>query len=569
MTDDGTRVEWRDWGRAAFDEADEAGKPVLLALTATWCDGCHEMDAETYADPRIAANVNDGFVPIRVDVDRHPRVRERYNMGGFPSTVFTTPAGEVITGAGYLDPESFRGILDRVREVWDAKGASAGRVPRALGDEPTPAGEVTPQIEEYVAGQLDRQFDQKFAGWGTDAKFPLPRTVEFALKRDREQALRTLDAIRDHLHDSVAGGFFRYADSRSWGGIHYEKVADLNASLLRTFAHAYCYTGEDAYRDPARRTVRYLTDDLWSGVAVGGSEGPGEGRDYYAADAEQRAAMRSPRRDLTAYAGGNALAADALLTYHAYTDDDRAREYAGRILEFLREQLIDDGVVTHVHDPNRDATAADAGTDPVVEAGLLEDQARVVAAFVRARQVLGTDAVPEPLATARSVADHAIETLHESGSFRDGPAEGAGLLDRPLRPLDGNVEMADALLELAGVTGEERYRAVAEETVGAFAGAADRMGAQVAGYGGVAARCCRAPLVIAVAGPSGSDLHRAALRVADHEKVVVPEATDVAELLSADVEEGLSAGGASVVRGEEVRSATTPDELMAQVSQLV
>jgi hypothetical protein len=572
MTDDGTRVEWRDWGQAAFDEADAAGKPVLLALTATWCDGCHEMDAETYADPRIAANVNDGFVPIRVDVDRHPRVRERYNMGGFPSTVFTTPAGEVITGAGYLDPDHFRDILDRVREVWDAKGASAGRVPRALGDEPTPAGEVTPQIEEYVAGQLDRQFDEEFAGWGTDAKFPLPRTVEFALKRDREQALRTLDAIRDHLHDEVAGGFFRYADSRSWGGIHYEKLADLNASLLRTFAHAYCYTGEDAYRDPAARTVRYLTDDLWSGVAVGGSEGPGEGREYYGADAEGRAGMRSPRKDLTAYAGGNALAADALLTYHAYTDDDRAREYAVRILRYLREELIVDGVVTHFRASSGGAARSGSGSDadpgPTGESGLLEDHARVVAAFVRARQVLGTDAVSGPLATARSVADHAVETLHDAGSFRDGPADGVGLLDRPLRPLDGNVEMAAALSDLSAVAGAERYRAVAEETVGAFAGAADRMGAQVAGYGSVAARCCREPLVIAVAEPAGSDLHRAALRVADHEKVVVPaaEAADVAETA---VPTDVTTGTAYVVRGDEVSSATTPDELMTQVSTLV
>ena len=574
MTDDGTRVEWRDWGQSAFDEANEAGKPVLLALTATWCDGCHEMDAETYADPRIAANVNDGFVPVRVDVDRHPRVRERYNMGGFPSTVFTTPTGEVITGAGYLDPESFRGILDRVREVWDAKGTAAGRVPRALGDEPTPAGEVTPDIEEYVAGQLDRQFDEQFAGWGTDAKFPLPRTVEFALKRDREQALRTLDAIRDHLHDAVAGGFFRYADSRSWGGIHYEKVADANAALLRTFAHAYCYTGEDAYREPAARTVRYLTDDLWSGVAVGGSEGPGEGRAYYGADDEERARMRSPRTDFTAYAGANALTADALLTYHAYTDEDRARDYAVRILKFLRDELVDEGVVAHVGDGDGAGGATEdesTAADESAESGLLEDHARVVSAFVRARQVLGCEAISEPLVTAESVADYAVETLHDAGSFRDGPATGAGLLDRPLRPLDGNVEMAEALLDLSALTGTDRYREVAEETVGAFADAADRMGAQIAGYGSVAARCCRDPLVVAVADDAGSDLHRAALRVADHEKVVVPDAdaADVSGLVSAAIEEQLSPGTAYVLGGEGVRSATTPDELMSEVAAQV
>jgi uncharacterized protein YyaL (SSP411 family) len=84
-------VDWRGWGAESFAEAAERGVPVLLSLTATWCSGCHEMDRETYADPRVAAAVRDGYVPVRVDVDRHPRVRERYNMGGFPSTVFCTP----------------------------------------------------------------------------------------------------------------------------------------------------------------------------------------------------------------------------------------------------------------------------------------------------------------------------------------------------------------------------------------------------------------------------------------------------------------------------------------------
>jgi hypothetical protein len=546
MTDDGTRVQWRSWGEAAFDAADAADKPVLLALTATWCAGCHEMDAETYAEPRLAAVVNDGFVPVRVDVDRHPRVRERYNMGGFPSTVFTTPDGEVITGAGYLGPEGFRSVLDRVREVWAEKGREAGRVPRALGDEPTPAGEVTPAIEEHVAGQLDRQFDEQYAGWGDDAKFPLPRTVEFALKRDREAALRTLDAVRDHLFDPVAGGFFRYAASRSWGGPNYEKLLDTNAALVRAFANAYCYTGDEEYRRPAGETVAYLTDDLWTGVAVGGSEGPAAGRDYYGLDAEERAEARSPRRDLTAFAGGNALAADALLAYHAYTDDERARDYAVRVLRYLREELVADGVVTHYRDG-----------DEVGEAGLLVDQARVAGAFARARQVLGPEVVADPLSTARAAADHALDTLQADGSFRDGPASGPGLLDRRLRPLDDNVEMADALLDLAVLTDEGRYREAATETVGAFAGAADRMGAQVAGYGGVAARCLRPPLVVRVGGEAGSDLHRAALRVADHEKVVVPTA------------DGVAADEAVVAVGDAEGTAADPEGLMRTVADLV
>ncbi|WP_281244169.1 DUF255 domain-containing protein [Halogranum rubrum] len=544
--DDQTHVEWREWGQEAFDEAQESNKPVLLSLSATWCASCHEMDTETYAEPRIAANVNDGFVPVRVDVDRHPRVRERYNMGGFPTTAFLTPEGKLLTGAMYLGPDGMRQVLDRVREMWDAKGSEAGRVPRALAGNPTPAGEVTPAIEEHLAGQLGEKYDPQFAGWGSDAKFPMPRTVEFALKRERDQALRSLDAVRDHLLDDVAGGFFRYAANRDWSDVNHEKLLDTNAALVRAFANAYLYTGDEMYREPAAETIDYLTDDLWTGLAVGGSQGPAEGRDYYLLDAEERMEERRPRTDLTVFAGGNALAAEALLTYHAYTDDDHAREYAERILDSLQTDLVGrerEGVVTHY-----------VAGDDVGESLLLEDHARVVAAFCRAEQVLG-----EGVDVARAVADVAIDELFDEGSFRDGRSEGPGMLDRPLRPIDSTVEMADALLDLALLTDDERYRDVARESVAAFAGAADRIGVQVASYGGVAARLCRDPLVVAVADDVGSDLHRAALRIADHEKVVIPDADDV--------DDAYESGTAYLLDGDERRAAETPEELMATVAE--
>ncbi|WP_058366207.1 DUF255 domain-containing protein [Haloparvum sedimenti] len=545
-----TRVEWREWGPEAFAAAAETDRPVLLSLTATWCADCHEMDAKTYAEPRIAANVNDGFVPVRVDVDRNPRVRERYNMGGFPSTVFLAPDGTLLTGAGYLDPEGMRQVLDSVREMYAEKGADAGRVPRALAGDLPPTDQVTEAIEEHLVGQLDVKFDEEHAGWGDDAKFPLPRTVEFALKRDRDRALRTLDAVRNHLTDEVAGGFFRYAGGRDWTDVHYEKPLDTNAAVLRAFANAYLYTGEEAYRQPAAGAVSFLTDDLWTGVGVGGSLGPGTGRAYYARSAGDRADLDAPREDLTVYAGGNALAADAMLAFHAYTDDERAGEYAERILGVLRRDLIDaeTGAVTRFR----------AG-DAVGETDLLEDAARVVAALVRAESVLG-----EGADLARTVADRAIERLHDGGSFVDGPREGEALLDRPFRPVDGNVEMAETLLDLSLVTGEERYEAVARETAAAFAGASERFGVQVAGYGSLVGRLTRGSTLVAVGTEPGSDLHRAALRVADHEKVVVPNAHRGAGPL--DVEEG-----AAVVRvGDRTADpATTPDELMARVADAV
>jgi uncharacterized protein YyaL (SSP411 family) len=551
MTDE-THVEWLDWGAEAFAEADERDCPVLLSLSATWCEGCHEMDAVTYAEPRIAANVNEGFVPIRVDVDRHPRVRERYNMGGFPTTAFLTPEGELLTGAGYLDVDGMRQVLESVRQMWADKGRSAGRVPRALDADLPPRGELTDAIESHLAGQIEAKYDEEHAGWGSDAKFPLPRTIEFALKRDRGRALRTLDAVRDHLADDVAGGFFRFAGTPDWGDGAYEKPIDTNAAVTRAFANAYLYTGDEAYLAPATDAVDFLTDGLWTGYGVGGSVGPGLGRAYYAASAADREELDPPRRDLTVFAGGNALAADALLAVAAYTDDERAREYAERILDGLERDLIDadSGAVTHYR-----------GSDEVGETDLLADAARVVSAYTRAAGVLGEGAT-----VARAVADRAIDRLRVDGSFVDGPRSGAGLLDRPFRPLDGNVEMATALLDLAALTGEERYETVARETAESFAGATERLSVQVAEYGSLAGRLLRGTTVVAVGDEPGSDLHRAAWRVADHEKVVVPNA----HREDAPAPRSVPVGSAVVLAGDVAsQPAETPDELMTRVAETV
>jgi len=518
--DDPTTVRWRDWGAAAFDEARDRDCPVLLSLTATWCGPCHEMDRTTYADPRVAAAIHDGFVPVRVDVDRRPRVRERYHAGGFPTTAVLAPDGRVVASAGALDAEAMRDVLDSVADAYAERGADAGQVPRALADEAPPGGEVTPAIAAHLAGQLDAQYDETHGGWGTEAKFPLPRTLGFALKHDPTLARRAFDAVERGLRDD-GGGFFRFAAARDWSEPSPEKPLAVNAALCRAFADAYLHTGDDARRETATGVAAFMDEALWTGDAFGASVGP-------------------RGRDPTVLAGPNALAADALLSLAAYADDEDARERAATTLATLDDRLVDDGRVRR-HD------AADAPPAP------LADRANVVRAYARAGQVLGGDWT----ARARAVADETVRRLRtDDGSFRDGPGAGAGLLDRPLRPLDGNAALANALLDLAALTDEPSYRERARGAVAAFAGAHERFGVQVADYGAAAARLTDggAP-VVAVADAVGSRLHRAALRVADHETVVRPDAPG-------------EAGTARVrTEGETAWSApaSTPAELMDRV----
>jgi len=527
-----TLVEWREWGTDAFEAAAEQGSPVLLSLSAPWCVACHEMDRTTYSEPTVAAHLSDGFVPVRVDADRHPRVRERYNMGGFPSTVFATPEGEIMTGATSLGVDGVRQVLDGVRRSWDAKGTEAGRVPRAVRDGTPPGGDLA-DVEPAMVDQVRAAFDGEFGGWGTDAKFPLPNAVAFALGRETDRATRTLEAAHAHLYDTYDGGFYRYAEGRDWSRLHREKLLDEQAALVRAFADGYLHTGKETYRDAAEGTVGYLTTDLW--LSAGAFAGSQAGGDYYTLAASEREDADPPHVDETVFADRNALAADALLRFAAYTDHEAARRHAERALETVRS-LIDDGAVTHYRAPDADES----------EQGLLLDQARTLRGLTTAAQVLG----PAYLDDARAVADHALDSLRDGGAFRDGTVGGPGLLDRPLYPLDTNAELAGALVDLAHLTGKTQYREAARDVLAAFAGAADRMSVEVAGYATAAARVHEAPLVVETP-PVGTDLHRAAWRLADNEKVVVPGDREVAT---------------AARRGEELGTAADPAELEALVA---
>ena len=120
--------------------------------------------------------------------------------------------------------------------------------------------------------------------------------------------------------------------------------------------------------------------------------------------------------------------------------------------------------------------------------------------------------------------------------------------------MDTTAELADALCDLSVLTGESRYREIGRESLKAFAGASDRLGPELAVYGTAASRLLDGPLVIRVGAPAGSDLHRAALRIADHEAVIVPDAA--------------CTGAVATVGERTTESAATPTELERAVTKL-
>ncbi|MFQ6013676.1 MAG: DUF255 domain-containing protein, partial [Thermoplasmata archaeon] len=245
-----TDIRWEEWGEEAFQEAKEAGKPILLDLSAVWCHWCHVMDETSYSDDEIIRLINEDFVPIRVDIDRRPDIRERYNFGGYPTTAFLNAEGEIVSGGTYIPPDQMKKVLVKIKDHFERTGGQAERVHRRApeGDGEGLGEGLSEEIYEEILGHLLQQYDEVYGGFGGAPKFPQPDVLDLALYHYqssgndffRKVVERSLDGMAGGgMYDRVEGGFFRYSVTRDWSEPHYEKMLDVNVGLLRNYLHAY------------------------------------------------------------------------------------------------------------------------------------------------------------------------------------------------------------------------------------------------------------------------------------------------------------------------------------------
>jgi uncharacterized protein YyaL (SSP411 family) len=309
-------IKWQDWSKDAFEKAKLEQKPILLDIFGSWCHWCHVMDKTSYSDAAVADFVNKNFVAVRVDTDKRPDVNRRYNMGGWPSTVFLDSEGKVITGGTYIPPQQMREVL---RSVTDLYQKSKGKIRSKLGpvNIPRPTGEeLTERLIRDISTTMAVNFDIDYGGFGFEPKFPHTEALELALLRfhytdEKEMmtvASRTLDKMgKGGVYDSVEGGFFRYSTTRDWSIPHFEKMAEDNAKLLTVYLHAYQLTSNPFYKEVAEGIIRYvdnvLTDRSKSGFY--GSQDADE--EYYKLDREARKKHGGPKVDQTIYTNYNAL----------------------------------------------------------------------------------------------------------------------------------------------------------------------------------------------------------------------------------------------------------------------
>ncbi|GAA1746043.1 thioredoxin domain-containing protein [Luedemannella helvata] len=261
------------------------------------------MAHESFEDDEVAAVVNELTVPIKVDREERPDVDAVYmtatqamtGQGGWPMTVFATPAGEPFFCGTYYPRQQFVQLVRAVAQAWrdqrEAVLAQGAAVVEALADSRlsganAPSGTITAALLDAAAASLLREYDPTDGGFDPLAargepspgpKFPPHMAMLFLLRHHQRtgdaQALEvvrhTAEAMaRGGIYDQLAGGFARYSVDNHWLVPHFEKMLYDNALLLRAYSMIWRLTGDAQAERVARETMAFLRDGL--GTAEGG-----------------------------------------------------------------------------------------------------------------------------------------------------------------------------------------------------------------------------------------------------------------------------------------------------------
>jgi uncharacterized protein len=284
-------VDWWAWGPEALAEAKRANKPILLSVGYAACHWCHVMAHESFEDEAIAQVMNELFVNIKVDREERPDIDQIYmsalhhlgEQGGWPLTMFLTPAGEPIWGGTYFPKESrygrpaFVDVLHEVARLFheEPEKIEQNRVAlmARLEAAARASGRATIGIAELdsAARQLGGLIDPVNGGTRGAPKFPQAALFELlwrgGLRTGESRYFAAVEITLDHIceggiYDHLGGGFSRYSVDERWLVPHFEKMLYDNAQLLELLAIAYLRTGKTLYRERAVETLAWLKREM-------------------------------------------------------------------------------------------------------------------------------------------------------------------------------------------------------------------------------------------------------------------------------------------------------------------
>lgn len=119
-------IRWQTDLPAAHKKAVAEGKPLLIVFSAEWCGYCKKMERSTLVDAKVSALVQERFVAVHLDMDKHPRVAEALEVRALPSSVILSPEADLLgRSVGFVEAEPYRKVLDRGLRLLEESRADA------------------------------------------------------------------------------------------------------------------------------------------------------------------------------------------------------------------------------------------------------------------------------------------------------------------------------------------------------------------------------------------------------------------------------------------------------------
>ncbi|MDX3004073.1 thioredoxin domain-containing protein [Kribbella solani] len=592
-------VDWWPWTPEAFEEARRRGVPVLLSIGYSACHWCHVMAHESFEDGETAAYLSAHFVSVKVDREERPDVDAIYmaatvamtGQGGWPMSVFLTPAGEPFFCGTYFPKDarggmaSFRQVLEAIADAWRNRREQLDGIGKRVVDQ-------LGARQQLGGGSLDTaravqvlktEFDPVDAGFGRAPKFPPSMVLDFLLRHHRRtgngdalaMVAQTCERMaRGGMYDQLAGGFARYSVDGQWIVPHFEKMLYDNALLLDVYTQWWAISGAPLARRIATETADFLLAELRTpegGFAsaldadTDGTEGkyyawtPDELRDVLGADAgwvidlcdvtgtfEHGSSVLQLRRDPDerwAPVRAKLLEARSRRTYPGRDDKVvagwnglaiTALTRAGVVLdrpEYIEAARAAAELIRSVHldaETGRLHRTSRDGTRGTAH-GVLEDYA----AFAQGCLTLfGATGDLVWFRTAEALLDRTLEQFVADSSYFDTAADAEELIWRPQDATDnatpsGVSLAAEAFTTLASLTGSARYETAAEQALQASAAIAERAPRFAGRALAVADTIAGGPLEIAIVGAS-PELRRVAFTQAQWGTAIVAGAPGLA-----------------------------------------
>lgn len=278
-------VNWQKWDERTMTRARTEGKLLFVSVGYFSCHWCHVMQRESYRNPEIAAQLNDRYIPVKVDRELQPALDARLmafaertlGQGGWPLNVFVTPDGYPLYPVLYVPPEQLKQILTKLDSMWTGQREQLERAARQEPKDAFPDASETIDNAKVIA--LVERFldmtagasDPMQGGFGDQSKFPQTPQLELLLTlyargqwpEVREILDLTLESMADKgLRDHIGEGFFRYTVDPSWETPHFEKMLYDNALLARVYLKAAQTLNNEMYQRISRRTLDFLIDRM-------------------------------------------------------------------------------------------------------------------------------------------------------------------------------------------------------------------------------------------------------------------------------------------------------------------